>query len=328
MATAADSLIEFRAQASEALGEFMSLSKQLNERTEALSTRTAELDRTFAEIHRQTLAEVSSSIRLAVEEARGALKSPIQEYGRAVRAFTAKVNQQAQFLEEVVHAGATGIQDAINAEVPTVRETIRGAGDAIAKDSAALISGFRLKVTQVAEELHALAERIRQVHVPTDGLSSVAALSEGIVRVGEDFKALASVLGEKGDLRKNLGFLAEQTLAAGNEVAEALEILAGRIISVDVPQQVAIDLAGLKGSADELQLALGNLAQKAADPKWNEAFGNVVGQIERLSKAATGLRGKLEAATAMQDPLPRREDSGPNERTRKGSFWEWLRGRS
>jgi hypothetical protein len=324
MATAVDSLGEFRAGALEALGEFMSLSTQLNQRVEVLSNRAAELDRTFAEIHRQTLAEVSSSIRLAVDEVRTALKSPVQEYGRAVRAFTARVNQQAQLLEEIVHAGATSIQNAIDAEVPAVRQTIRGAGDAIAKDSGALISGLRLKVAQVAEELQTLAERIRQVHLPTNELSSIAALSEAIVRVGEDFKALASVLGEKGDLRKNLHFLAEQTLAAGNEVAEALEILAGRIISIDVPQQVAIDLAGLKGSADELQLALGNLAQKAADPKWNEAFGNVVGEIERLSKAASGLRGKLEVATGIQDRPSGRKDGDPNERTHNRSFWEWL----
>lgn len=246
--------------ASESIELFHTYAKALNQNVEQLSTTIGRIDRQIAETHQQTTKAIKDNITTVVEDIRGALKTPAQEYGRAIRAFTANVNQQSQLFSETLQKASANVDHAI---VPIV------------------------------DELQNLSRRMASIDIPSDGLKKMA---DSFNEVERAVLAVAGVLRPDGQLRVNLVRFGEEVQVQTDTVAKALASITARLNSIKVPPEIVIDIGNVIGTIDRLQKAVEALLQGANDQRWEKAPQTASDALLKLTMSVNKLRESVDNA--------------------------------
>jgi hypothetical protein len=287
--------------ASRSIQSFHTYAERLNPDIEQLSKNLKTLDLLFVDAHQETTKAIKNNITTVVEEIRGALKTPVQEYGRAIRAFTANVDQQSRLLTEAV-------KDATEKAHRVIQET----KERIGSDHVELVGQLRGQVVRIVEELRGLSDRLASIDLPTDGVKTFAGCFSELERT---LAALGTVLGPDGQVRANLSGFANEIQGRSGAVGKALEEFAGRLGSIRVPPEIVIDISNVTQSVEGLQKAVEGLLLKAGDQRWERAPQTASEAVLKLTASVNNLRQSLESADASARNILT-EDA-----RRKGRFW-------
>ena len=287
--------------ASRSIQSFHTYTERLNPDIEQLSKNLKTLDLLFVDAHQETTKAIKNNITTVVEEIRGALKTPVQEYGRAIRAFTANVDQQSRLLTEAV-------KDATEKAHRVIKET----EERIGSDHLELVGQLRGQVVRIVEELRSLSDRLASIDLPTDGLKTFAGCFSELERT---LAALGTVLGPDGQVRANLSGFANEIQGRSGAVGKALEEFAGRLGSIRVPPEIVIDISNVTQSVEGLQKAVEGLLLKAGDQRWERAPQTASEAVLKLTASVNNLRQSLESADASARNILTEDGR------RKGRFW-------
>lgn len=279
--------------ASQSIQSFHKYVEALNQHVDKLSTTLTSLDHQFVETHNQTTKAIRDNIAKVVEDIRTALKSPVQEYGRAIRAFTANVDQQSQLFTDIMQKSSKDVNQAVRDAIETAHKLIQATGERMASDHLDIAERLRGQVARIVEELHSLSVRMASIDVPTDALKKAADSFNELERA---LLAVAGLLRPDGQLRVNLVRFGEEVEARTDTVARALSSIATRLNSIKVPPEVVIDVADLTRALEELQKTVEGLLQKASDQRWQTGPQNASDAIVKLTVAVTNLRQTVHSA--------------------------------
>jgi ElaB/YqjD/DUF883 family membrane-anchored ribosome-binding protein len=273
--------------ASQSVQSFHKSAEALNQGVNKLSTAIESLDRQFADTHQQTTKTIKDNITVTVEDIRAALKGPAQEYGRAIRAFTANVDQQSQLFIDVLQKSSGNLNQAIKDATETAHTIIRTTGEQIASDHLDLADRLRSQAARILEELHNLSTRMASLDIPPEGLKKIV---DSFNQLERALLAVAGLLRPDGQLRANLVRFGEEVQLQTEAVAKALTSLTIRINSIKVPPEAVIDISELTRSIGELQTSVEALLQKSSDQRWQTAPQGASDAILKLTMAVTNLR--------------------------------------
>ncbi len=278
--------------ASRSIRSFQEYAGALNRDVVQLSKSLEAIEHKFADTHQETTKTIKDSVKAVVEEIRGALKAPIQEYGRAIRAFTANVNQQSQLLTETLQKSSTDVVQAVKESTEKARLVIQETGERIAGDHIELSERLRGQVALIGDELRDLSVRLASIGLPTDDLKRVVG---SFSELEQAFAVLVTILGPEGRVRVNLSDFADEIEGRAKEVEVALDDVAGRLRSMDVPREVSIDISNVTRSIEELQKAIEGLLQKAGDQRWERVPQSASEAVIKLTASVNNLRHSLDS---------------------------------
>jgi hypothetical protein len=267
----------------------------LNRDVDGLSRTLVTLDRQFVETHRRTTEAIRDNITTVVDEIRGALKAPVQEYGRSIRAFTANVDQQSKLLSETLQKSSGDVIQTVRDASEKAHKVIQETGERIASDHAGLAGRLETQVTEIVDELGRLSDRLKTIDLPLDALKTLAGCFSEVERA---LGGLSMILGPQGEMRINLFAFAHEIQIRTNDVGNALAVVADRLRSIKVPPEVEIGVATVTQSIQGLDRAVGELLQKAGDPRWERASQTASDAALKLTASVNNLRHSIEEADA------------------------------
>lgn len=279
-------------EASSSIQSFHMYAEKLNPDIEKLSKTLKSLDDLFADTHQETTKAIKVNITTVVEEIRAALKTPVQEYGRAIRAFTANVDKQSQLLTQA----------------------LQKTGERIGSDHLELVERLRSQVARIGEELRGLSDRLASIDLPIDGLKTFTGCFSELEGT---LTALSTILGSDGQVRLSLSGFANEIQGRTGAIGKALEDFAARLRSIRVPPEIVIDISNVTQSVEGLQKAVEGLLLKAGDQRWERAPQTASDAVLKLTASVNNLRQSLESADASARNIL--TDDG----RRKGRFWPW-----
>jgi len=288
----------------------------LTRNVEGLSKTLVTLDRQFAETHRRSVDAIKESITTVVAEIRGSLKAPIQEYGRSIRTFTANVDQQSRLLTETLQKASGDVSQGLKEATEKAHKVIQETGERMASDHAGLAAHLQGQADRIVGELSRLSDSLKSVDLPVDALKTLAASFSQAERA---LAALSMILGPEGEMRINLFAFAREVQIRTDDVGNALADVATRLRSIRVPPEVAIEIASVTESIQGLQRAIGELLQKAGDPRWERTSQAASEATLKLTASVNDLRHSLEKADASAKEIL--THVGPPKR--RFWFWPW-----
>lgn len=288
----------------------------LNQNVEQLSGTLETLDRRFVETHQETAKAVKDNITAVVEEIRASLKTPVQEYGRAIRAFTAGVDQQSLLLIKTLEKSSADVGQAITDATEKAHKIIQETGERVAAEHISLAGRLRTQTEQIVGELRALAERMASLDLPAEGLKGFVQCFTELERA---LVALTGILGPEGEVRHSLSAVAEEVRVQTDAVSKTLADVVARLHSIEIPSEIAINVGDVTRSIESLQKAMEDLLRKATDQRWERAPQTASEAILKLSTSVNTLRQTLDSADASAKKIPL------NGGKRKKRFWRWNR---
>lgn len=274
---------------------FQALAHGLNRDVDQLSKTLESLSGEFSDTHRETTNAVKNNITTVVEEIRSALKAPVQEYGRAIRAFTANVDQQSPLFIEGLRKSSATLNQAIKDATETAHATLRATAEQIASDHLDLSQRLSNQTACILEELRNLSTQTASLDIPPDGLKKIV---DSFNQLERALQAVAGLLRPDGQLRSNLVRFGDEVQLQTNTVAKSLTDVTGRLNSIKVPPEVVIDMSELTRITLELRTSVDGLLQKASDQRWQTAPQIASDAILKLTSSVDNLRQSVANADA------------------------------
>jgi archaellum component FlaC len=306
--------------ASQSIQSFHKYAEVLNQGVNKVATVIESLDRQFADTHQQTTKTIKDNITEAVDDIRAALKAPTQEYGRAIRAFTANVDQQSQVFIDVLQKSSGNLDQAIRDATESAHSILRTATEQIVSDHLELSDRLGGQTARILEELHNLTTRMASLDIPPDGLRKIV---DSFNQLERALLAVAGLLRPDGQLRANLVRFGDEVQLQTDTVAKALTNITIRINSIKVPPEAVIDISELTRAIAELRTSVDGLLQRASDQRWQTAPQGASDAIFKLTTAITNLRQTV----SNTDEAIKKNVSAPDvRRSRRGfprNLWPW-----
>jgi uncharacterized protein YoxC len=285
--------------ATRSVQSFQTLADGLNRDVDQLSKTLGSLCSEFSGTHQQTTNAIKNNITTVVEDIRSAVKAPVQEYGRAIRAFTANVDQQSQLFIEVVQKSSGNLNQAINDATETAHAILRATTEQIASDHLELSQRLGSQTARILEELHNLSSRMASLDIPSDGLKKIV---DSFNQLERALLAVSGLLRPDGQLRGNLVRFGDEVQLQTDTVAKALTDITSRLNSIKVPPEVVIDIGELTRATAELRTSVDGLLQKASDERWQTAPQTASDAILKLTTSVDNLRQSVaNADTSMKE---------------------------
>jgi uncharacterized protein YoxC len=308
------SLAAFSARMEEASQSTHALQKgteALRGGVEQLSDMLKSLDRDFERAHKDTVNAIQSNIVAVVEEIRTALKSPVQEYGRAVRAYTANVNQQSQVLTHTFQECSADIHEQIKAASANVRSVLKNTGDQLAADHILLMRQLNDESSGIVEALRGFAQKFASIDVQLDGMNQVG---QSLSELQRSLVALAEIVGPAGQVPMNLYDFGQHLKRDTVAVTDAITSLVTKLNSIAVPREVTISIDEITRSMENLRLATEALLQKANDQRWEKAPQVASDALFKLTASVNNLRNSFNGVDGI-------ERDHVTEKHQKKRFW-------
>jgi hypothetical protein len=304
-------LLEAMKNASSSIDVFQQQVNLVSREIAKLSKTLESAEHGFAETHGETMNAIRKNIGGTVDEIRGALKAPVQEYGRSIRAFTANVDQQSSFLVQTIQKTTAAVGEAVEDGAAKATRVINDAGQSISSDHSTISKKLADEVAELVHKVHEMSVRLTATDAPVTQLKKIEDTFNGLADAADELKVSMS---GGGGIKTALDAFATETEKRTQATGDALESLTSRLRSVIVPPQVEIDLSGLTRSADSFQRATKDLLQVIGDPRWNTAPDTALSSILQLSKSLDKLRQSLDAvrSSAVEGPSKKR-------------WWSWSR---
>jgi archaellum component FlaC len=305
--------------ASHSIQSFHSHVEALSQNVDQLSKTLGGADLQFANTHRETTKAIKDNITTVVEDIRGALKTPVQEYGRAIRAFTANVDQQSQLLTETLQKSSADVSQAVKEACESAQAVIQATGKQIASDHLDLAEQLSGQVRRIVDELRRLSEEMGSIEIPTDGLKRVV---DCFVELERALTAVAGMLGPDASLRVNLSHFGHDVQVHTDAVGKALADVTSRLKSIIVPREIVIDISNLTAVVEELRASVEKLLERANDQKWEKAPQAASDAIHKLITSVNNLRETVDSA----DESVKKTISSPDGRGARSfprNLWPW-----
>ena len=267
----------------------------LNKQMSSLSEALIKLDTEFAGTHKETTEAIKKNIDNTVQEIRTSLKSPLQEYGRAIRAFTSGVDHGSQLFTEITDKSCRTIGDSVQAAADRVQAQIKSGGERVASDYAAMMQEVSNKIADFLAAATRLAAELAKIDFRTEPLSQV---TECLVALNTSILAIGDAIGPEGALRVNIGHAAEEIKLQSVAVGSALSDIAQRIGHVEIPASLTLDFSKLNEALKGLEGTVVSLAEKASDPRLEKAPQTASDAIFKLTTSVHNFRQSIEKADA------------------------------
>jgi len=296
--------------ATRSVQSFHALAEALNQDVDRLSKTLESLNSQFVGTHTETTKAIKDNITRVVEDIRSELKDPVKEYGRAIRAFTANVDQQSQLFIGVVQKSSGDLNQAIKNSAETVHTILRATSEKIASDHLDLSQRLGSQTARILEELHNLSSRMASLDIPPDGLKKIV---ESFNQLERALLAVAGLLRPDGQLRANLVRFGDELQLQTDTVAKALTDITTRLNSIKVPPEVVVDISELTRATADLQTSVDGLLQKASDQRWQTAPQTASDAILKLTASFDNLRRSVADVDAS---VKEAADSADGDRSR------------
>jgi archaellum component FlaC len=303
--------------ATRSVQSFQTLADGLNRDVDQLSKTLGSLSSEFSGTHQETTKAVKDNITSVVEDIRSALKAPVQEYGRAIRAFTANVDQQSQLFIEAFQKSAGTLNQAIKDASETAHTTLRATTERIASDHLDLAQRFSNQTARILEELHNLSARMASLDIPPDGLKKIV---DSFNQLELALLAVAGLLRPDGQLRGNLVRFGDEVQLQTDTVAKALTDVSNRLNSIKVPPEVVIDISELTRATADLRTSVDVLLQKASDQRWQTAPQIASEAILKLTTSVDNLRQSVANADVSMKEAANNADGDRNRWSLRNPF--------
>jgi archaellum component FlaC len=301
--------------ASQSIQSFQVFADALNRNVEQLSKTLETLDREFANSHKETTKAIKENIANTVEEIRGTLKAPIQEYGRAIRGFTANVDRESELLIKTVQNSAAQVSQAVKDSTGKADRILQDTGQRMALGYLELATRLQNEAGRIVENLREVSQKLGSINLPIDGLKKVADCFSGLEGA---LVNLGRMLGPEGPVRVELSNFAVEIKVQTDALKKAIAEIVGRLQSIEVPAEVSIEISALTRSITELQTAVEELLRKAGDQRWEKAPQSASDAILKLTASVNNLRHAVDSTeTSVKKTV------APSPGPRKSRFWPW-----
>jgi archaellum component FlaC len=305
--------------ATQSVQSFHALAEALNQDVDRLSKTLESLSSQFVGTHQETTNAIKDNITTVVEDIRSALKAPAQEYGRAIRAFTANVDQQSQLFIGVLQKSSENLNQAIKDATETAHTILRATSEQIASDHLDLSQRLGSQTARILEELHNLSSRMASLDIPPDGLKKIV---DSFNQLERALLAVAGLLRPDGQLRANLVRFGDELQLQTDTVAKALTDITSRLNSIRVPPEVVIDISELTRATADLRTSVDGLLQKASDQRWQTAPQTASDAILKLTTSVDNLRQSVANADASVKEAANNAD-GDRSRWSPRNLFKW-----
>jgi gas vesicle protein len=267
----------------------------LNKTVASLSGALSTLESDFAGAHKKTTDAINKNINETVQEIRTSLKMPVQEYGRAIRAFTSGVDKGSKLLAETTEKSCKMITDSVQTTAENLGAQVKSGSDRVAADYAAMTREVSKNIGEFLSAVSRLAEGLGNIEVPKAPLSQI---TERLVSLNSSILAIAAAIGPEGTLRVNIGHTADNIRRQSDAVGTALSDVAQRIGRVEVPASVSFNCSKLREAITALEVSVVSLTATASDPRLEKAPQTAADAILKLTSSVSNFRQTVQNADA------------------------------
>lgn len=262
------------------------LHAQLSQFSEA----SKEAHQGFAQAHRETSTKITETIAETVADVREALKRPVQEYGKSIRAFTGGVNEQARALEQTVAAVSKTVTQSVEEAANTMKSAIGTTAGSIAADHIRIAHDLQAQVAQISTTLSRISEGLAGIGQFGTVLSKLGGIVSELDRC---VAAFSGTIGPNAELTINLQNLPSRLETSLSRAQAAMDELTKKLGQVRVPSELSVELKDISSAMKALEESAENLLKRSADPRWQHAPQAASDALLKLTASVNTVRDSL-----------------------------------